>query len=293
MIRCETGGKWIMKKYDITYFDVHIPLQKEFPIDVFDWKVSRDEINCLHHHDCFEIGICYAGYGLYLIDGKIHTYQEGDLVILGPNVYHRAHAESKDADLWTFISFRPKDWGPIDLSDNLQLVIPKESDVILYQMIHQMNEEVKKNPLDKRYIVRGLMSAIIPYIKREYNLQQQKKKRKKDTEKLSYLDTRIENALNILLSKASGSDISIAELASMCNTSVSNFRAVFHEQVGMSPKKFQIELKLKKAMSLIRFSQLRIMDISYECGFNSISNFNRQFFSRYGISPSQVRKNKY
>ena len=151
----------------------------------------------------------------------------------------------------------------------------------------------KKNPLDKRYIVRGLMSAIIPYIKREYDLQQQKKKRNKDTEKLSYLDTRIQNALNILLSKTSDSDISIAELASMCNTSVSNFRAVFHEQVGMSPKKFQIELKLKKAMSLIRFSQLRIMDISYECGFNSISNFNRQFFSRYGISPSQVRKNKY
>lgn len=279
-----------MKKYDITFFDVHIPLNESFPIDVFDWKVSGEDISSLHHHDCFEIGICYEGYGLYLIDEKIHTYQKGDLVILGPNVYHRAHAESKDADLWTFISFRPKDWGNVILSDNLQLVIPKETDEILYQMINQVNVEVKSSPLDKRLVVHGLMEAIIAYIKREYDKQQTHAGHVANGEKLTYLDMRIHTALNILMNDPF---MPVSALAAQCNTSVSNLRSLFDKQVGMSPKKFQVELKLKKAMSLLRFSDLRILDIAYECGFNSVSSFNRQFLSRYGISPSQVRKQQY
>jgi AraC-like DNA-binding protein len=281
-----------MKKCEFTYSEVTIQLNQTFPIEIFDWKVSCDQIDLLHHHNCLEIGICYAGYGIYLIDGKLQSYQAGDIVILGSNVYHRAHTESKDSDLWSFISFHPKDWGKTIISNNIKLIIPKKSNLILYEMLNQLKEEYQNNLVDKEVILKGLMSAIIPYIKREYDKPIISLERDSESNKLTYIDERIQKALNILMNDYSKTDLSISKLAERCNTSVSNFRSLFKRMTGISPKQFQIELKLKKAMSLVQFSDFRMIDIAYECGFNTISSFNRQFYKRYGITPTQIRKNQ-
>lgn len=281
-----------MKKNEFTYSEVFIQLNKSFPLEIFDWKVSSDQIDLLHHHNCLEIGICYAGYGIYLIDGTLHLYQAGDIVILGSNVYHRAHTESKDSDLWSFISFNPEDWGDTIISKNTKLIIPKKSNLILYEMLNQVKEEYQNNLIDKEVILKGLMRAIIPYIKREYDKPSVSLKCDLDSYNLTYMDERIQKALNILMNDYSKTEFSISKLAEQCNTSVSNFRSLFNRMTGVSPKQFQIELKLKKAMSLVQFSDLRMIDISYECGFNTTSSFNRQFYKRYGITPTQVRKNQ-
>lgn len=82
------------------------------------------------------------------------------------------------------------------------------------------------------------------------------------------------------------SNLSIPEFAHLCNMSLSSFKRKFKEVYNQSPKKYINERKLQKAIELLQTKKLRISEIAYECGFETISTFNRAFKSQYGKSPS-------
>lgn len=270
--------------YNFTYSDVHIHLPADFPLEMIEWKVSHDPISELHHHDCFEIGICFDGYGLYILDGKVYTYQKGDIVAVGPNVYHRAHTESSDNDLWAFIFFRPENWSTASLSENVYLVIPQSDNPFLHDLVEQVYQEIKSMKLESNRIAGACMSVVVPILSRTAEYYGIKK-----NPELTDIDFRIQMAMNCLMEKEN-LNMSVKELADKCNISVSYLRDLFKRQVGMSPKEFQIEVRMKRAQSLIRCTNLRMVDIAFECGFNSISSFNRQFYDRYRITPYQMKK---
>ena len=47
---------------------------------------------------------------------------------------------------------------------------------------------------------------------------------------------------------------------------------------------------LRKAAELLQHSNLSVLEISSQAGFNNLSNFNRQFKKYYQMTPSQYRK---
>lgn len=64
------------------------------------------------------------------------------------------------------------------------------------------------------------------------------------------------------------------------------FRAV----TGLTPHQFTNRLRLQLAVQLLLHEPLPIIRVAMECGFNSLSAFNKQFAARYGIPPSAYRK---
>jgi AraC-like DNA-binding protein len=48
-------------------------------------------------------------------------------------------------------------------------------------------------------------------------------------------------------------------------------------------------LRINLACQLLMSGELNITDICYQVGFNNLSNFNRQFLSLKGMSPSRWR----
>lgn len=85
------------------------------------------------------------------------------------------------------------------------------------------------------------------------------------------------------------SNLSVAELAQLCALSTSTFKRKFNEVFGESPKKYVANKKLEKAAHLLKNSQERISSIAYDCGYETISTFNRSFKSSFGVSPSTFR----
>jgi AraC-like DNA-binding protein len=49
-------------------------------------------------------------------------------------------------------------------------------------------------------------------------------------------------------------------------------------------------VRIGHACKLIAENKLNIVEISYECGFNCLANFNRQFKKIKHISPTDYRK---
>ena len=50
------------------------------------------------------------------------------------------------------------------------------------------------------------------------------------------------------------------------------------------------QLRLERASTLLKETEASVISIAQECGFASVSYFNRIFKAAYGITPSEYRK---
>lgn len=85
-------------------------------------------------------------------------------------------------------------------------------------------------------------------------------------------------------------DLQIKDLADSAGYSVSRFRELFKEYTGFSPKGYVMNKRIDYAKQLLVKTTLPIKDISYQCGFNDYSIFNKFFVSRTGVNPKDYRK---
>jgi AraC-like DNA-binding protein len=83
--------------------------------------------------------------------------------------------------------------------------------------------------------------------------------------------------------------LSIDELAKLSHLSVSSFKRKFNEVYKQSPKKYLTTKKIEKAAELLKTQPLRVSEIAYDVGFDSVATFNRNFIAQYGKSPSEYR----
>ena len=85
-------------------------------------------------------------------------------------------------------------------------------------------------------------------------------------------------------------DVTLAELAAVSCLSKFHFLRLFKEAFGRTPYQFIIEVKVRRAISLLRDSRLSIRDISKSLGQPDPSTFSRLFRKHVGVYPSQFRK---
>lgn len=85
-------------------------------------------------------------------------------------------------------------------------------------------------------------------------------------------------------------DISLKTLAARMNIHPSYLGSIFHQQTGCYFNDYLNEERLKHAVSLIETTDLKLKDIVSRVGFSSQTYFNRQFKSRYGMTPNVYRR---
>lgn len=58
----------------------------------------------------------------------------------------------------------------------------------------------------------------------------------------------------------------------------------------MTFRDYVTELRLDRAKQLINTTDLRMYEISERIGYNNVEHFTRMFKKKYGISPSDYKK---
>jgi len=87
------------------------------------------------------------------------------------------------------------------------------------------------------------------------------------------------------------SNITIEELAFVCNMSLSSFKREFKRNFNNTPAKYIKTKRLEKAAELISNSTDSISGIAYDCGFQDATTFSASFQTKYGTSPSKYGLN--
>lgn len=84
-------------------------------------------------------------------------------------------------------------------------------------------------------------------------------------------------------------NITVEELATLCNMSTSTFKREFKKTFNDNPANYIRAKKMVKAEELIKQTNLRINEIAEECGFEDVSHFSNTFFKFFGKYPTFYR----
>lgn len=83
---------------------------------------------------------------------------------------------------------------------------------------------------------------------------------------------------------------SIEDLAADFALSSRQLRRIVHDQYGVNPLAIERTRRLLLAKQLLTDSALRVVDVAFACGFNSVRQFNRLFVEAYRMNPSALRR---
>jgi len=84
-------------------------------------------------------------------------------------------------------------------------------------------------------------------------------------------------------------DLSIKEMLYITNMSNTAFCMAFKKCCRMTFKEYLLKTRIGYACKLLSEGSLNISQIAYSCGFENISNFNRQFKNIKGLTPSKYQ----
>ncbi len=85
-------------------------------------------------------------------------------------------------------------------------------------------------------------------------------------------------------------EIRLEELASLVYMTRTSFCRFFQERTKKSFFSFLANIRLNQACKMLIETNKSVADITYSCGYNNLSNFNRQFKSKYHMNPKAYRQ---
>jgi AraC-like DNA-binding protein len=92
------------------------------------------------------------------------------------------------------------------------------------------------------------------------------------------------------IDKHKAEELSLADVAKAAGASVFHFCKVFHKATGLKFTDYVARVRVEDARTRLLNPNLRISEIAYDVGFQSLTQFNRTFKRVFGQSPTEFRE---
>ena len=103
-------------------------------------------------------------------------------------------------------------------------------------------------------------------------------------------DTKRMNKVHDFVIKNFRQPISLSEVASMANMTPTSFSRYFKAHANKTFSDFVSEIRIGQACRLLLEDRMSVTQVCYECGFRTLSNFNRQFKKMTQQRPLDYKK---
>jgi AraC-like DNA-binding protein len=87
----------------------------------------------------------------------------------------------------------------------------------------------------------------------------------------------------------SGEELSLTKVANVVNMNANHLSENFKQVTGINFVEYVARIRFANACDLLRNPELRISEIAFNAGFQSLSQFNRVFKRFSGKSPTEFR----
>jgi transcriptional regulator GlxA family with amidase domain len=84
--------------------------------------------------------------------------------------------------------------------------------------------------------------------------------------------------------------LSLDNIARATGLSRRQIERLFKRDLNVVPKRFYLEMRLRRARELLLQTAMPIMDVTTACGFQSPPHFSKCYRSQFGYPPSAERK---
>lgn len=103
--------------------------------------------------------------------------------------------------------------------------------------------------------------------------------------------SRIQPSLDYINENYTSPQLTIKEIADRSFISEVYFRRLFKEELGMSPQKYIIKLRLQRAVFLMSTGYYSLKEIALMSGYEDYKYFSSEFKREKGVSPSKYNYN--
>ncbi len=91
------------------------------------------------------------------------------------------------------------------------------------------------------------------------------------------------------IEKHKGIELSLPTVATAAGASVFHFCKVFHAATGLKFTDYVARARVEDARTGLLNPKMRISEVAYDAGFQSLTQFHRTFKRVFGQSPSEFR----
>ena len=88
---------------------------------------------------------------------------------------------------------------------------------------------------------------------------------------------------------ASNEEWPVRRLARVSGVSEAHFARSFKDAFGLPPHRYLLTRRIERAKALLRDTDLPVIEIAFQTGWNSLGTFGRTFRDVTGESPSELR----
>jgi AraC-like DNA-binding protein len=251
----------------------------------------------LHYHEEFELNlILNAGGAKRIVGDHIDVIEDLELVLIGPNLCHawfNHHCKDKNITEIT-IQFHK------DLFDDSLLRKNQLS------FIRNMFEQCRKGILFSQDTIERVKSRIIHLNKKQgfdsvlelisilHDLSISRNMRTLSdvtfsNDQFNYNSRRIERVFEYINNNYS-KQLTLADVSKIANMPETSFSRFLKKRTGNTFVDSINEIRIGHASRMLIDTTSTIAEIAYNCGFNNISNFNRTFKKKKGLTPKEFRE---
>ena len=245
-----------------------------------------------HYHPEFELTYIVKGNGYRIVGNSYEPFNDGDLVLLGSNLPHTWSGKAdgdvnSDAIVIQFSSEFISSFLEFNESILIKNMLESSLRGINFepdeQLVTKIIEITETNGVDR---ILKLISILDILSKKQIKLIAPNTFHNVVSKKS---EVRI-NKVCLFIQNNFQNKIYLKEVADLIYLTESNFCKFFKKATGKTYSDYVNEIRINEASRLLIQSDKTISQISFECGFETLSYFNRVFLNKKGITPSVYRK---
>ena len=235
-----------------------------------------------HLHEPIELFYSVNGTAQIQTNRQQYLLSNGGLAIIFPNILHAYQTPPGGSNSFILAIC------PLALTGSVTNTLLKQHPKIPVLQAGQIHEDVayamralqkqsleQPNAAANQALVQLILARVLPELVFERNTDVQR--------------TDLISRMIFYLSENFTRPISLEDLSSALGVSKYYLSRVFSGQLMTSFNQYVNSLRVNLAQNLLRSTKKSVLDICYECGFDSQRTFNRAFKELCGASPSAYR----
>ena len=267
-------------------YEQKIISDSEFPVQMFVNDVGKKVWYFNQHwHEHIELHYVLEGRTTLRLGQREIPAREGNLVVVNSNELHAGYCDGTHMRVLVII-FDMGDFYKELADKNVIFQSLVERDETIDAIMSAIQKEYSEQRIGYRLICKGELLHLIVHLAREYAAEvlteRESDSRKRRLERL--------NTVLDYIQMNYTKQISNRELADIIHLSEDRFNHLFKESMGMPPLQYMNEVRMKKAMNLLKRKEGTVLEIADSVGFTDYNHFGRQFRRYYGCAPSEILK---
>ena len=246
-----------------------------------------------HKHDYYEVFLIIDGCVIHTVNGTTYTLKRGNLTFIRPDDIHGYAYDGVNNFCFVNLAFNSKiayslfnylsDACDTDILQNcttppsVQLT-QTEADKLIYTM-QTINTATYSDTSEKILKMKSVLFEIFSKYFTKYTREENRGP--------VWFEFLCEE-----LKKPKYFQKQQLDMCSICGKTKEHIARTFKKHLGITSSEYLNEIRLNFAANLLKNTDMSVLEISLESGFDNLSWFYRKFNNRYGLTPKQFREQK-